>query len=329
MAMLMCNCAWMKYYEGITETDYPINGGEFIAKNGYGHEVINFQKNGNFVYGYVQARNGTIDIDKIGEKGLDYVDDILVVWRAKSKVGSVVIGWYKNARVYRHEQEGNNRRHFDYDGETYHPGYLIRARAEDAFLIPVQQRFFPVPVTHKGFGSQTFVSFLAKDEIEEVRNFKISLENYIGNAENGDFTLPNRGRRGNIDTETKSIIERSAINCTVDFYVNRGYDVESVESDNIGYDLAASNSKETLHIEVKGTSVRTQADVNVILTPNEYKTSKKQKEKYRICIVINALENPEIFEFTWDRNQGCWFSEQSLSSLDIAESTAANLRIIS
>ena len=53
MTILMCNAAWMKHYEGITDSDYPINGGSFPAANGYGHEVINFQRNGQFVYGYV------------------------------------------------------------------------------------------------------------------------------------------------------------------------------------------------------------------------------------------------------------------------------------
>jgi hypothetical protein len=113
--MLVCNVAWMKHYNGITDTDYPINGGKFIAENGYGHEVINFKRDGQFVYGYVQAKNATINIDRIdGGTGQDYIDDVLVVWRAKSASGSVVIGWYKNARVYRNEQQGNAQRVFHY-----------------------------------------------------------------------------------------------------------------------------------------------------------------------------------------------------------------------
>jgi hypothetical protein len=39
MKLLMCNVAWMREYQGISDTDYPINGGEFIEENGYGHEV--------------------------------------------------------------------------------------------------------------------------------------------------------------------------------------------------------------------------------------------------------------------------------------------------
>ena len=232
MTILMCNAAWMKYYEGITDSDYPINGGSFPAANGYGHEVINFQRNGQFVYGYVQARNSTINIDRIGGNGRSYVDNILVVWRARSSLGSVITGWYRNARVYREEQQGNVNRHFTYRGEEYRPGYSIRARATDAFLIPVQHRFFHVPVNHEGFGAMTFVSFLDKD-IDEVNEFKVSLMDYISRVENGDFSSPIKGRRGLIDTETKEKIETNAIEAAIEFYIQRGYDLQTRESENV------------------------------------------------------------------------------------------------
>ena len=104
MKLLLCNVAWMKWYNGITDDDWPINGGEFVEKNGYGHEVLNFQKNGRYVYGYVQARKGTIDINRLDPNSENYVDDVLIAWRAKSSEGAVIIGWYKNARVFRHGQ---------------------------------------------------------------------------------------------------------------------------------------------------------------------------------------------------------------------------------
>ena len=33
MRVLFCNVAWMKYYDGISEDDKPINGGKFIYEN--------------------------------------------------------------------------------------------------------------------------------------------------------------------------------------------------------------------------------------------------------------------------------------------------------
>jgi hypothetical protein len=211
-------------------------------------------------------------------------------------------------------------------GVDHYPGYLIRVRATNAFLIPVQHRVFPVPVTHKGFGSQTFVSFLEL-KTAEVNSFKQSLMDFIDKAENGEYAAPTKGRRGVIDTESKAKVERVAIDTTVDFYINRGYDVNSVERDNVGYDLLVTKGNDALHVEVKGTSVSNESNVNVILTPNEYKVSKRSKNKYRICIVINALILPELFEFRWDNEGDCWFSEQSLSSLEVVESISANLYI--
>ena len=134
--------------------------------------------------------------------------------------------------------------------------------------------------------------------------------------------------QGQIDTETKEKIETTAIETAVIFYIQRGYDVQSRESENVGYDLLASKEREILHVEVKGTSVEIPSNVNAMLTPNEYTVSKKSKRKYRICIVINALKNPEIFEFISDNQRQSWFSEQSLSCLKIKEYIAANLSII-
>ena len=117
MKMIMCNVAWMKHYCGINDSDYPVNGGKYIEENGYGHEVINFQKNGRYVYGYVQANNSTINIDRIDTENSGYIDDVLVVWRARSSRGSVVIGWYENARIYKKKQSGNSKRNFKFDGK--------------------------------------------------------------------------------------------------------------------------------------------------------------------------------------------------------------------
>ncbi|MCV5372714.1 DUF3883 domain-containing protein, partial [Escherichia coli] len=88
------------------------------------------------------------------------------------------------------------------------------------------------------------------------------------------FSLPNKGKRGKIDHETKLKIEKTAVDLTIDYYVQLGYIVDSVEKDNVGYDLKATSGNKTLYIEVKGTSAKDHTSANVCLTPNEYKTSK-------------------------------------------------------
>lgn len=326
MTILMCNMAWMKYYNGITSSDYPINGGEFIKENGYGHEVFNFQKNGKYVYGYVQTKNATINIDRIDGQEADFIDGVFVFWRARSKEGSVVVGWYRNARVYRNEQEGNARRILQYEGNNHRLGYLIRAEVTNAFLVPIQHRNFHVPVTHKGFGSRTFVSFLDQ-EIDEVDAFRTALLAYADEAENGNFVPPNRGQRGLIDTETKTRIELTAIDAAIEYYLDQGYSVSSVESENVGYDLIAVKGRKELHIEVKGTSSAQLAEVSVTLTPNEYLVSVKNCNGYRIVIVYNALEEPFLLEFYSVSEDQAWFSDHSLTYLNITKATSARLTI--
>lgn len=326
MRMIICNVAWMKHYDGINDSDFPINGGKYIDKNGYGHEVLNFQKNGKYCYGYVQAKNLTINISRIDPRAGDYIDNVLVVWRSLSSRGSVVIGWYENARVYRTIQKPNDKRSFHFNGENHSPEYLIKAKSKDCTLLAPQQRVFPVPVTHRGFGSQTFVSFL-QTETYEVKQFKQQLMTYISSAKEGKLSLPNKGKRGKLDHETKLKIEKIAVNLTVDYYVNLGYLVDSVEKDNVGYDLKATKGNKTLYIEVKGTSAKDHASTNVCLTPNEYKISKTASRKYRICIVVNCLSVPELYEFIWYPEKNFWFSEHSLTSLSVTESISANLSI--
>ena len=154
MKLLLCNVSWMKQYAGVTADDIPRHGGDYVREHGYGHEAINFQPFGGMVYGYVQLRTGTINISRIDPTATDQVDDALVVWRARSSRGSVIVGWYRHATVFSKLQEPVPGRSFLYKAETITPKWIFRARAKDAFIVPPRHRFFTVPVTHKGFGSQ-------------------------------------------------------------------------------------------------------------------------------------------------------------------------------
>jgi hypothetical protein len=323
---IMCNMSWMKRYEGITADDHPINGGEYIEINGHGHEVLNYKRIGKYVYGHVQAKNLSINIDRIGADGADYIDGVDVVWRAKSRRGSVVVGWYRNARVFREEQKAGPGRIYGFKGETHEPGYLIRARFSDAVLLPPVSRVFRVPVTHKGFGSQTFVTYL-QEQIPEVVKFKEDLADFMARVENGERIPVAKGKRGPIDVERRLSVERAAIEAAVEYYLQLGYNVKSVESENVGYDLLVESEDEELYVEVKGTSVKHLMAASVMLTPNEYSTSKKQRAQYRIILVIDALENPEVIEFAWLSKQKQWVSEEALVQMNVQEMTAASMRV--
>jgi hypothetical protein len=326
MKILLCNACWMKRYAGVSKDDIPRHGGGYIRQHGYGHEAINFMPHAGFVYGFVQLHTKTINISRIDPNAGDKVNNVLVVWRARSNKGAVVVGWYKHATVYRELQEPVSGRSFMYKGETIRPKWVVRAKASDYFLVPPHQRVFKVPVTHKGFGSQTFVSFLEADT-REVKEFKDQLLDYISQAERGVFVTSKKGKKGQVDQVRKVKIEKAAINATSDYYTDRGYDVESVEQENIGYDLVASLGNRKLLIEVKGTSLPSDEVITVNLSPNEYRKSKSRKNQYRICIVTDCLNKPLVNEFVWNKSDEKWEDENNVSILKVTEVISANFTI--
>lgn len=94
---------WMKAYKGM-KNDVIKHGGAFVEKNGFGHECYNFLKSDERYYGYVEHNNAEIHIEKIGaDKNAGAIDGVTVVWFAKnpSRGGLWIVGWYKNATVYR------------------------------------------------------------------------------------------------------------------------------------------------------------------------------------------------------------------------------------
>jgi hypothetical protein len=324
MKILLLNVTWMKRYSGVSKDDIPRHGGAYIRGHGYGHETLNFEQQGGYLHGFVQLRTGTININRLDPGADDKVNDVLVVWRARSNEGAVVVGWYKHATVYREIQEPVSS--FSYQGKTIRPEWIVRAKASDCFLVPPAQRVFKVPVSHKGFGSQTFVSFLEANA-GEVKEFKDRLLDYIPRAEKGEFISLKKGTKTPVDQVRKVKIEKAAIASAGEYYSNRGYDVISVEKDNCGHDLIATLGRRKLLIEVKGTSLSSDTQVTVGLSPNEYRKSKSTKSHYRICIVTDCLNNPLMHEFAWNVPAERWEDEINGCALSMAEVVSADFTI--
>jgi len=180
-------------------------------------------------------------------------------------------------------------------------------------------------VSHKGFGSQTFVSFLDSDH-QEVAQFKVRLQQYIADAESGSYAAPRHGTRPPIDQIQKLKIERAAIEVAARYYGDQGYDIASVEREYVGYDLEARCKGEILLIEVKGTNQKADS-ATVNLSPNEYRKSKARKRQYRICIVTNALSSAQVNDFLWDAEEDVWRDENTGKALIVEEVVSANMTI--
>lgn len=147
MRILFCNIGWMNHYNGQTETDLLENGGKFVKENGYGIEEFTFQNRNGYYYGGTGSE-GNMHIERIEgvDKYADKAENVLVVWVAKkdNEENSRIIGWYKNALVYREFQSFNT---LDDTRSTVY--YRIKAKAEDSILLMPGDRSFIMPRANK------------------------------------------------------------------------------------------------------------------------------------------------------------------------------------
>jgi hypothetical protein len=101
----------MSRYEGLKgQPDKIKNGGSWIAEHGSGGEVCNFAiAQDGYVYGYVETlkrdKDRKIRIEAIGGTGAS-VTGVDVIWTATDPIGGgrKVVGWYRNATVFRERQ---------------------------------------------------------------------------------------------------------------------------------------------------------------------------------------------------------------------------------
>jgi hypothetical protein len=150
MAFLFCNVGWMTHYRGQTSTDQIEGGGSYVAEEGSGFEVCNFLPHEGRVYGYVAPSGWRIRVARLGAgRNAGILTNATVVWTARKPQGkTVVVGWYKDATVYEDYQEFEpappcQARHgID--------GYWIEARAEGAYVLPLDKRTIEIPRQTKG-----------------------------------------------------------------------------------------------------------------------------------------------------------------------------------
>lgn len=181
--LVICRVTYMKYYDGITADDMPINGGSFVSENNDAFEKNNFHcyDDGN-CYGFIETkyRSGhkgeneyanAITIENINPmcKGRPSVDGVRVVLIAFSPVlkKNVIVGWYENATVYRNRVV---------DGGMI---YMTKCLYSDAHLIPDTERSFEIPRgqgNNFGIGQSNFWYIQTKGNTFE---FEEQLTEYI------------------------------------------------------------------------------------------------------------------------------------------------------
>lgn len=284
--MIFLNIGWMEKYKGL-KNDSIRYGGSSAKK----YEIYNYLPYEGYMYGYVSAVHATIDLNRLGALPNDNsIDNILAIWTAKSDDrGTVIIGWYDNATIYRKERLDNK-----IDNRENCP-YQVKAQEKDCKLYDIDERVFK-PI---GRG-RSHVWFAALDKHKQLRK---EVLDYVDKNQIPKRSRPSK-RLWQTNPYKRNVIEKKAIKITTEYYEKLNYLVNSVEKDNVGWDLDATLYGIKLKLEVKGLSGE---KILIELTPKEYKSMKKYKNDYRICVVTKASEKqPMLKVFSYSKKTGNW-----------------------
>jgi hypothetical protein len=296
--ILFCNIAWMKSYCGL-RGDTPRGGGAYVEKYGTGSEIHNFNPVTGKMLGFVMVK-GSINVERLGAPpGSDCVKNITVIWVSPSPVGVVIVGWYKNATVYkdfRHDPRHNRE-------------YNVVADPGSCRLLPVDERTFPIPRRGPGAMGQSNVWYADNQK----RSFLDLVQRYIKSGGKLPISKRRRSARGGFprrpDPLERLRVERKAVQSAVRHFEKLGYRVESVEKDNMGWDIEAYlDQRVALRIEVKGMSGQS---ILTELTPNEYRNSIRYRDTYRLCIVVSVLDRPRLTVFSYSPEARRWEDDHS------------------
>lgn len=147
--IIFVRVADMKYYQGITDNDIPANGGSYVNETGRAHECFNFspviregEKN-EICLGFFMLpgkASEELHIEKIPGcsllKNEKEIKEVVVVFVSKANGSKTmrVVGFYKNATVYRHPQ-------YMLIDDYYEQQYMFAAKKEDCVVLPYSTRF--------------------------------------------------------------------------------------------------------------------------------------------------------------------------------------------
>lgn len=318
------------------EENIHAGGFEFAKEHGFGYEIFNFSDVNGRCYGYVEltprkGRPRAIDLKKLGgSESATALEGVLVIWTAPCRDGRgrEVVGWYRNATVYRELIQPSGRvrkeRQFEHPvtGEAFELGYRVEARAKDCFLLHPEQRVLRIstyPQGTKGVPGQTSVYYPFLQASDEAKELRQRVVDFVDDSDTRSLKPRRPGRRparAGQDQERKKKIERAAVDYVRAHFGSGpkglGYNIESRESDGVGYDLLMTKGDVTLCVEVKG---RSKDEVIAEFSRNESQTIQKvekgrfEEGDYRVCIVTDALNeggNRRLHHFSWWKEKNSW-----------------------
>lgn len=300
--MLVTRVGWMTYYAGSLPGDeQPIGGGSYNEDN-IGHELYNFLDLDGKLYGYAQpaSKQETINLKRIDptSKG-DELDHTLVIFVASNPDGGqFVVGWYRNAVVYRHAQRDARR---SYKGEVF--VHYFEASTSQAVLLPLDERkAMPVPQGSGSIGQRNL--FYVFEDSGVQRNLQwlehlVDLveaydgENLLRTSRGGpeiaaviaaeSTEASNRAQGFLHSARIRQAIEWRAMAVTRTHFEKQNWKLDD-HSATRPYDLLGTKADQRVFIEVKGTQ---SSGSEIFLTPNEVKWAKEHYPQTVLAVVTN------------------------------------------
>lgn len=309
--MIFLKTGWMEFYRG-DPTDKVRAQHSYVKEHHTGHESRNFLNRNGTCYGFApffrKDKAAEIGLERLGAAdGAPYLDGVDVIWIARQPSGGVyVVGWYRNARLYRKLDLEKP------DSEWY----LASVSARDAHLIPIDERTVQIPVTPTS-GPRSAAVYYGTPALRAAAATLID----------GNLVRVQSVKKAKLppDIERRLQVEKAAILKVMETFALRGFDVTSVEKENLGWDLEARKPGNTLCIEVKGSSL---AACSPLLTPNELLALKACNASYRLCIVTDALAKaPRMLEFRYSAELNKWVEASGNLALTINLVESARLTV--
>lgn len=325
--LVFVNIGWMVAYLGPYK-DPTLGGHGWLKTHDYGYEAWNFLPQNGKLHGYV-PRSARIRLQRLGAQSKDQqLSDVTVVWIARSPRNGVtyVVGWYRNATVHR---ECDHFKVLRPNGENV--GHQIEASIGNAKLLKPDQRILAVPTSKvKGNLGQSPVWYGNDAFVKQIREYLKTNGVVPTSSKKGALGSPKQ-----VDPEVRKKIELAAVRHAIDYYrspAGGSRTVDSVERDNVGWDLTVTGGDATLKVEVKGLS---GSDVCVELTPNEYKQmhSAEHRRMYVVYVVTEALSpasSAHIFYYNQEASKGrnhVWVTEDG-RVLNIETRIGAKLTVL-
>lgn len=288
--LLFLKTGFMERYQG-TKGDKVFSEMRWVQEHGTAHERLNFKPRHGRCFGYAPLAG--IDIQKHfgADADAEFIDGVDVVWaalRPKPLGGLVIVGWYRNARVFRTKRPP--------------PSLIIaQAKAEDCKCLPVDERLYRLPTTGEGAFRSPIVWY-AEQYPQIIRDARAMIDGTYKQPK-GKIVQP---RKTDPDITHRQEVENNAIAAVITKYEQElNFSVRDVQAENCGWDLEATRREQTWFIEVKGTAHKA---ISPLLTPNEYKMALEHKANYRICIVTDALVSPVITDLFYVAAIKAWIT---------------------